>query len=215
MPIDDRLRSAFAAQAEAFLPEGGEQRLAQVHHRSRRRTAAFGTVIGLAAASLVAVAGMWGGADHDAQAPEPADRVTPTPSSSWSGEVIPDSTWTRVATRAQGRELGVTEGDLRAEVGPDGRLPLTWRFEGGAWSQAGEYTDGGPMEVGDSGTFTYDAAGRLVTTSSSPGCPNCVTTIVWRITGDRLVLSLVHAPTGPPPGLLGRLVTEGTWRRSP
>lgn len=214
MPVDDRLRGGLEAAALEFVPEA-ERRLAAVHRRHRRRMA--GTAAGVAAAVALVVVAVGGtiGSRDDSRAPDPAGTPTTTSSTApeWTGDVIPDSTWTRIASSAEARRLGLGRDAIVSALGTDGRIPLTLRIEDRSWSQSGVYSPGGPAEVGDFGTLEYDAQGRLVTTSDSPGCPGCRATVRWRITDDRLVLALVPGSADGPVDPIARLMVEGTWQR--
>lgn len=139
----------------------------------------------------------------------PTDRTSPE----WSGEVIPDGTYTKTRTLADARRLGIPKKRGVEFVGEDGELHVEMRIAGDSWAQFAD--DDGPMSLGDEGTATYDAEGSWVTTSNSSGCPGCVATFEWSMKGDRLTLRLLDTTEAGDPVelLLGRLVTEGTWTR--
>jgi hypothetical protein len=127
-----------------------------------------------------------------------------------TGDGVPDSSWTKELTAAQGRDAGMSKLDLGYHFGSDGRFPLTLRFLDETWSIT-VTNDSGIDEVGDVGTIVYDDKGRLEMTSESEGCSGCVATLGWRITGDVLTLKPVELPTDDP---LERLIMSGTWERS-
>ena len=64
--------------------------------------------------------------------------------------------------------------------------------------------------MGDAGTLTYDADGRLALTSTAPGCRGCTVSLKWRIQGNQLVLGGFR---GTPDDPLTRVILEGLWTR--
>jgi hypothetical protein len=136
-----------------------------------------------------------------------------TPSTVWSGEVIPDGTYGKTATIAEAREIGLRNGPARELLGPDGELPLKIKIAGDRWAHF--LDEAGAMVVGDEGTATYDADGNWVVTSESSGCPGCIGTFEWTIEDGRLTLELLETTevADPVDMLIGRLVTEGRWTR--
>ncbi len=133
------------------------------------------------------------------------------PSSEWTGEVIPDGTYTKTNTKADARRLGLPK-DMISEM-PDGGSRVELKIAGDVWVVLVE--EDGAMLVGDEGTATYDADGNWVTTSNSYGCPGCVATVGWTFKDQRLTLKLLDTTeAGDPVDLLiGRLVMEGEWAR--
>lgn len=208
MSVDDRLRRGLGANAAALVPEG-ELRLAAVHRRHRRRSAVLATAVAAAVVVVVVGAGVLvarTGAGDDPPAPPVV--TEPTSAAPSTGRQVPDSSWTRVATAAEARRLGVPRDAAVELLGDDGRLFQVLTFRNGSFSQSGRYGSG-VMEVGDLGSVSY-SGGRLVLTSSSPGCPGCVASFRWRLLGDRLVLDRMSGTDVRP---LDRLVYEGTWER--
>lgn len=128
-----------------------------------------------------------------------------------AGTRIPDGTWSKVATAAQARRLGLDAPVVQRMLGADGKLPVTLRIAGDRWTILVTEEDGGIPVAGDVGSLSYDGEGRLVTVSESEGCPGCVGTYAWRLAGDSLTLEF--APAGKPPEDDERLVTEGVFRR--
>ena len=208
MRVEDRLRQGLEANATSFVPDG-EWRLAQVRRRRRRRSMTVLAATGAAAVVLgsALVAGHGGG---PALLPGP---VHPSPGAgdasarAYDGSVVPDGTWHRVATEAEAELLGVAHRDVLHRAGDDGRLPLALTVLGDTWAIT-TTSDTGAVEVGDLGRATYDAGGRLVTTSASTGCPGCETVLTWRVEGDDLVLEAAVDDRGA----VDRWVTDGRWR---
>ena len=129
----------------------------------------------------------------------------------WTGDVIPDGTYSKTATIADAKALGVPKGAATETFGRNGKLPLEFKIADDRYVHLVEAD--GAMVVGDEGTATYDPDGNWVTTSESTGCPGCVTTYGWSLEGDRLRLRMLEGTgTGDPVDvLIGRLVTEGEW----
>ncbi len=213
MPVDDRLRAGLEANALDFLPQG-EERLTQVRARLRRRRALQVSAATMAAAAVVAVGAALGTGDPSSQRQDPVEPPAPTTgptlTESAGAAGIPDSTWTRVLTRAQAEDAGIPEADIVEQLGADDRMPLTFRFLGDSWSIL-VTNEQGIDEGGDSGTADYVAPGRVVLTSDSPGCPGCIQRLTWRIRGDRLVLD--RAPGEQLPRL-EEFILLGEWSRA-
>jgi hypothetical protein len=134
-----------------------------------------------------------------------------TPSPAWTGEVIPDGTYSKTVTIAEAKRLGLEKGVITDILGQDGEQPLEFKIAEDRWVHFVE--EGGAMVVGDEGTVTYDADGNWVATSSGSGCPGCVYTYGWSLKGGRLTLTMLDTTeAGDPVNLLiSRLVTEGEW----
>lgn len=209
MPVDDRLRRGLDANARAFVPEG-EERLLQVHRRRRTRTRVLAATAAATVAALAAVSGsLLGGSERTGQsepAPQPTQESTST--NVYSGPRIPDSNWRKVVTRAQLVRAGADSAFLAENLGRADRLPLTLSFVGKVYTQSGRYL--GSWSVGDAGTLAYDSDGRLVLTSTSPGCRGCTATFTWRIRGDRLELDVPGAGLGDP---VAGVIMQGVWTR--
>ena len=207
MSVDDRLRAGLELNARAVVPEG-EVRLSAVRARHQRRLAALSVAgLGAVAASVLVVAGVTGDADRTAPAPvPPAGSSTRAPVPVEGG--IPDSTWRRVVTGSQARAEGVSRQRIRDDIGADDRLPLELRFDGGTFTQTGDF-GGSVWEIGDSGTTTYDDRDRVVIDSDR--CDGCSPfAVTWRIEGSQLVVTALD----PRPGPMARTVWLGTWRRT-
>ncbi len=213
MSVDDRLRAGFQANALDFLPEG-EDRLAEVHVRLRRRRALQASGAALAVAAAIVVVAVIGNSAPSSLRPEEIERPTPTATESPTEAVeiagIPDSTWTRVLTRTQAERAGIPEADIVEQLAADDRVPLTFQFLGGSWSIL-VTNDQGIDEGGDSGTAEYIAPGRVVLTSDSPGCPGCIQRLTWQIRGDTLTLD--QAPGEHLPQL-DAFIVLGDWGRA-
>lgn len=205
MSVDDRLRAGLAANAGSVHP-AGETRLDAVRRRHRRRRALVAG--GVAVAVLVVGGGAvlgWlqtgqgdGGSRGDV-AVEPTSTVT-------SHAVIPPSNWRKVVTREQLVAAGADRAFLVENIGSAQRLPVLLALSGDVFSQSGRYAGG--WSGGDAGTVSYDDLGRLVLTSSSPGCTGCVFTLHWRIEAGELHLSDATGALDP----IDRLFYLGTWR---
>jgi hypothetical protein len=160
------------------------------------------------------------GADTSSS-PAGSDATSPTTASSsgdsavdtpaWTGEVIPDGTYSKTATIAEARRLGLENDVITDFLGRDLEQPLEFKIAEDRWVHFVE--EGGAMVVGDEGTATYDADGNWVATSSGTGCPGCVYTYGWSLEGGRLTLTMLDTTeAGDPVNLLiSRLVTEGEW----
>lgn len=213
MSVEDRLRAGFEANALDFLPTG-EERLTQVHSRLRRRRALQASAAVVASAAAVAVVAALGSSNPSSQRPDYVDRPTSTASSTPTEAVdvpgIPDSSWTKVLTRAQAERAGLSEAKIVEHLGADDLMPLTFQFQADSYSIL-ITNDEGVVEVGDPGSVEYVAPGRLVLTSDSPGCPGCQQQLTWQIRGDRLILG--EAPGEQLPRLEA-LVVLGNWRES-
>lgn len=209
MSLDDRVRAGLEANAVDFLPEG-EARLARVHARLRRRRALQASAVVASVAAAVTVVAIVGSPRPAPDRDEPVPQPTVTTTAS-SAPRIPDSTWSRSLTEADADRAGIPSGNpLFEEFGADNRLPLTFQFQGDAFSIL-ITNDQGFSEVGDFGTLRYDSPGRLTARSDSPGCPACEYRLTWEIRGDRLVLD--SAPGADLPRV-ERFVMLGDWRRS-
>lgn len=143
-------------------------------------------------------------------ATEPAAASTPTS----SGKTIPDGTYEKTVTRADTRRLGLPKDKAAEALDKDGEVAYSYRFAGDRWTLIGTY-DGVP-EVGDLGTLVYDED-TVALTSESDGCPGCVYTYDWQLSGEQLSMTIVgHDSTdGPEDLLVVRLVTEGAYTRTP
>ena len=64
-----------------------------------------------------------------------------------------------------------------------------FEIDGDRWSQF-TTDDAGATSTGDFGTASYDAAGRWVTRSDTPGCLGCVLTFEWTLVDGTLTLAL-------------------------
>ena len=211
MPVEDRLRRGLEANARSFVPEA-ERRLVDVHRRHRRDTAWLG-VVAVAAAAIVAVAALalgslLGGSDPNG-AREPARPPTEVPSSSddYVGPRIPDSDWRKVVTRDQFARAGADQAFFDANLGEADELPVRLSFVGDVYTQSARYT--GSWAVGDAGTFSYDPDGRLVLSSTAPGCRGCRASLTWSVRGDQLRLAFDDPPTDQ----ISAALLEGVWTR--
>ena len=206
MSVDDRLRAGLAANAGSVQPEG-ESRLDAVRRRHRRHRA----LVAGAVAAVVLVAGSgavlgWvltgegrGQGSRGGVGGEAAATATYHPE-------IPPSNWRKVVTREQLVAAGADRAFLAENIGSADRLPLLLGLSGDVFSQSGRYPGG--WSVGDAGRVSYDDAGRLVLTSSSPGCTGCVSILDWRLEGGELHLSDAGGTLDP----IDRVFYLGTWR---
>lgn len=205
MSVDDRLRAGLAANAGSVHP-AGEARLDAVRRRHRRRRALVAG--GVAVAVLVVGGGAvlgWlqtglgdGGSRGDVA-------VEPT-STARSHAVIPPSNWRKVVTREQLVAAGADRAFLAENIGGAQRLPLVLSLSSDVYNQSGRYPGG--WSSGDAGKVSYDGLGRLVLTSSSPGCTGCVFTLDWRVERGELHLSDAKGTLDE----IDRLMFLGTWR---
>ena len=145
----------------------------------------------------------------ESTSPSPSSASADAPSDAWTGEVLPDSTWTKTVTLKQAKKVEVPQAEVPSNFGEDGLMPLTLVFESDSWAIM-VADDQGVDEPGDVGTLTYDDRGRLVTTSNSEGCPGCVVTLRWKVVGDTLTIAMVEKSGDP----LEELVLSGQWERS-
>lgn len=132
----------------------------------------------------------------------------------WTGEVIPDGTYTKTATIADAKALGLPKDVATEFLGQDGEFHVELKIVGENYAQFGDDGDA-PMTQGDGGTAAYDADGNWVTTSDSTGCPGCVATWEWSHKGDGLTLRLLDTTevADPVELLVARLVMEGEYTR--
>lgn len=206
MSVDDRLRVGLAANAASVHPEG-ESRLDAVRRRHRRHRAlvagavvAVVLVVGSGAVLGWVLTGQGGGEGTR------GDVVVEPTSTATSHPEIPPSNWRKVVTRDQLVAAGADGAFLAENIGRAERLPLLLSLSGDVFNQSGRYAGG--WSGGDAGTMSYDDAGRLVLTSSSPGCAGCVSTLEWRIEEGELHLSDATGTLDP----IDRLMYLGTWR---
>jgi hypothetical protein len=143
--------------------------------------------------------------------------TAPSAGSVAAGDVIPDGTYSRTATRADGEALGLEPALLDSVFSADGELPIEFEIEGDKWRHY-VTNDAGIRELGDLGTSSYDEDGRWVTVSESTGCPGCVGILEWTYDNDTLTLSNLVTDTleldlPESDYLIGKLVTEGVYQR--
>jgi len=212
MSVEDRLRWGLDANARAFAPEG-EQRLAEVRRRYRARTGVLAATAAATVAAIVVVVAATGftlwGSDRVSPAPAPRPTQLTTAASVYTGPRIPDSSWRKVVTREQLVRAGADSAFLAENLGRADRLPVTLSFVGDVYSQSGRYPGG--WSVGDAGTLDYAPDGRLVLTSTAPGCRGCVGSFTWRLQGERLRLGDLHGSADDP---MTRAIIGGVWSRS-
>ena len=124
------------------------------------------------------------------------------------GAVIPDGTYSRTATRAEGEELGLDEGLLDAVLGADGEMPVILEIEGDLWwfSVA---NDAGVFELGDLGTLTYEDDDRVVMVSESTGSPGGTMVLEWTFDGE--VLEMHALDNGDEPVAHAQFIVGGIY----
>jgi hypothetical protein len=83
------------------------------------------------------------------------------PSTTLGADQIPDGTYSRVATAAEGEALAIDPAQVSAWVGADGELLIELEFADGDWTMY-VTNDAGIREVGTGGTYGYDLAGHVV-----------------------------------------------------
>lgn len=166
-------------------------------------------------ASLLGACGEATGSSETGGGPtttSPSGSADPTPTDEWTGETIPDGTYTKTATMAHAKRLGLPRDRATEMLGRDGELHVELRIVGDDFSQSSDDGDA-PLTQGDGGTTTYDGDGNLVATSTSTGCSGCVATVAWSLEGDRLTLKILDTTEAGDPTelLISRLVYEGKW----
>ncbi len=149
----------------------------------------------------------------DASGPSPITPCAPadeaTPSEAFDGDTIPEGTYQRTITTADGADL---DPSIVAELlGPSGEKDTEFVIESDAWTLYEVFADG-EREVLDVGTYSYDTDGRWVTVSTSGGCSGCVGGYDWTIDGDRLTLTLADVEDHSIYDDAVRLMTEGDYR---
>jgi hypothetical protein len=171
-------------------------------------------LVPLAAATLVGATLLASCGDDTPRTASPADPATTTSPPASPDETIPDGTYSKTVTTADARAAGVTDEDFLRELGKDGETTYAFKFAGDRWTVF-IIEDGAAPEPGDLGTLEYEDAGDVAMVSESDGCPQCVVSYHWRLTGDRLSLTIVgHESTGGPEDLaVVRFVTEGDFTR--
>ena len=169
-----------------------------------------------AAASVVTVAAVLSGcsgstgaapAAHPTSVASSVTAVAPT-------HRIPDGTYSTVVTRHEEVAKGFARPFVDSMIGKDGRIPVTIKLAGASWSLF-DVLDDGSVDHGDQGVVRYTPSGDLVLDSTSVGCPHCVVTYRWRLTGDMLTLVFV-SETGKASTdyRQERLMTEHSYRRT-
>ena len=146
--------------------------------------------------------------------PAASDAIAPTSEvAAPPPATIPFGTYTRTITRADAEAVGVDPAFIDEVIGPDDELVVAFEFsDDGRWTHLGDFTVTGVLESGDFGTYVYDDAGRLVTTSRNEGCRGCVGVIEWTFANGVLTMKLV-----PYEGLAGPypadavLMTDGEY----
>lgn len=144
-------------------------------------------------------------------AEQPATTGSPPTNSNLPSDTIPNGTYTRVATHANGDALGLDPQLVNEILGADGELPVSIEIEDDRWTLY-VTNDAGVSEQGDLGASTYDNRGRWVTVSESSGCRGCVIAFDWTYAEGTLSLTLSPVegreyPDGE------RFVTEGIYER--
>jgi hypothetical protein len=131
------------------------------------------------------------------------------PSGAQTSNLIPDGTYTRVATVVDGEALGLDREFVEAIVGPDRELPIALEIDGDRWT-IWTTEDNGSVQ-GEGGTASYDENGRWVTViQSSYRCPDCVQAFDWTYFDGTLTLTLLPIPAREYDDL-ERFVTQGTY----
>lgn len=214
MPVEERLRTAFADQAEEVRSDV-EQRLADVHRRRGRSRAWLAG--GLAAIAAVAVtagsAVLLGG---DASAPQPAgppsqERVV------GQGEGMPLGVYVRSVTRDEARAHAFPPFELRRMFGGGETARAEMRFRDdpdGAGAQNGwtvVFVDEAGRRYGrDAGSFFVRNNGDLAITSLWRECFGCVAHYEWSVAPDGR-LRLDALPTTQARTPMVRLLESAAW----
>jgi hypothetical protein len=148
-----------------------------------------------------------------ASAPAPAATTAAADGSDYAGPTIPPGFYTRHLTPEEARTsaegLGLTPDAIDEAVGSAADdLAFSFKVGDGVWAQYAA-VDGGEPQVGDSGTFSYDADGNWSTVSNSTGCPGCVLVYRWSVQAGRLTLEVIPGYDEDP---LATFVTQGTYQ---
>ena len=170
----------------------------------------------VSALAAVAVAAVLSGCTGSAGA-APAARstsVASSPTAAAPTHRIPDGAYSTVVTRQEELAKGFARPFVDSMIGKDGRIPVTIKLTGASWSIF-DVLDDGTVDHGDQGVVRYTPSGDLVLDSTSVGCPHCVVTYRWHLTGNELTLVVVSL-TGDPThdDRDERLMTEHTYRRT-
>lgn len=213
MPVEERLRAAFAEHAGEVRTDV-EQRLAAVHRRRTRRRVALGT--GLAAAVAAVALGVSVLVPGDAPEPSPA---TPPQQERVSdlGETVPLGTYVREVRRGEALAAGFPRGEVRWLFGDGDRARVEMRFRedpdgnGSANGWTVDFVDeAGERHGRDGGSFWYGNDGDLTILSLWQHCFGCTAHYAWHVAaGDRLQLDALSGTSTP----MVRLLEGGVWRR--
>jgi TRAP-type transport system periplasmic protein len=127
------------------------------------------------------------------------------------GNTIPDGTYSRVVTRADGEALGLDDEILDAiGIGADGEMPVAIEIANGRWTYY-VTNDAGIREPGTGGTYRYDDAGHWV---AHEECCDETAAFDWTLAEDVLTLSgaAVDCPCDPNELLVWRFLFEGDYQ---
>ncbi len=224
----DVLRDAAARTHDVMLPDAGSESAAAAEY-----CAAGGTIVEASEVELNAFADAAAPVyveleqdpvtgdlierirtlELDASAPSPITPCAPadeaTSSETFDGDTIPEGTYQRTITTADGADL---DPSIVAELlGPSGEKDTEFVIESDAWTLYEVFGDG-EREVLDLGTYSYDSGGRWITVSTSGGCSGCIGGYDWTIDGDQLTLTLADVDNHSPYDDAVRLMTEGDYR---
>ncbi len=175
---------------------------------------------GLTVAAILSVV-LFGGCSASSGGSPVAAGATASPSSAAAvtktgrpvaGKTIPDGTYSTVVRRSEEIKKGFKPAFVDHLLGPDGRMPTTLKLERGFFSIF-VTSDAGLVELGDTGTATYDPSGPLIMTSASSGCHGCVYFYRWTYDGTWLTLAITKKEHVPEVEDGAEVVTNHTYRK--
>jgi hypothetical protein len=223
MPVEERLRSAFADIAAEVRPDV-EERLVAVRRRSNRRRAAFvgglmtALVVVAVGLSLLLPAGLAGLSPDGPPTRQPAGPAT-SERVSRPGETVPLGTYVRQLSADQAVSAGFPRGEVRRLFGggDSGRVEMVFRKDtDGAGGENGWvvwFVDAtGERQARDGGTFYYDDSGALVTFSKYIETQGLTTHYDWNVEGHQLTLTAMPGTQINP---VVELLQGGAWLREP
>jgi hypothetical protein len=125
---------------------------------------------------------------------------------------IPDGTYSRVATKGLAEEMGLDLEIVEPMLGADGEIPISLEITEGRWTHF-YADDGGVLQPGDFGTYSYDVHGNWVAVSDNTESHGRSLTFSWTL--DAGVLTLTPGSSGDedPPTDDERLMMEGAYRQ--
>jgi hypothetical protein len=188
MPVEERLRAAFADQVAEVRPDV-EQRLDAVHSRlSRRRAIVWSSSLAAVVALVLGVALLM-----PPDVPDPRPAAPPDTSRvSEAGKTVPLGRYTREVTRREALDLGFRPAEVRWLFGGGRTARVEMRFRDAEPSEnAWVLTfvdDQGSRQGRDGGSYFYGGRGELTISSRWIDCLGCTYRFGWQVDGRRLTL---------------------------